>query len=142
MSVPQEPQDQPTEQVRVRRSPKIANFLLAGALLGAVVALVLTFAFPENSEYPPTQVLGFLLVLGIVLGGALGGVVALILDRASQRRIREVGAVREVTVAPPADPAPDAGEPGDSAPGDAASDRAPSDVPPGDVAPDGLPPRA
>ena len=88
------------EQVRVRRSAKIVNFLLTGALLGAVVALILTFAFPENEQYPTSQVLGFLVLLGVVVGAALGGLVAVLVDRALGRRAREVDAVREVTLAP------------------------------------------
>ncbi len=104
MSVPAGPQpseESRTEQVRVRRSPRILNFLLTGGLLGGVVAGILTFAFPGNDEYPPSQVLGFLLVLGVTVGIAVGALVAVILDRALQRRSREVDAVREVT-APPA----------------------------------------
>jgi hypothetical protein len=104
MSAPSEPSEPRTEQVRVRRSPRILTFLLAGGILGAVVALILTFVFPENREYPVSQVFGFLLVLGIVVGAALGGIVALVFERSSQRRAREVAAVREVTQAPPAEP--------------------------------------
>ncbi|WP_210507777.1 hypothetical protein [Naasia sp. SYSU D00057] len=94
------PSGERPEQVRVRRSAKILNFLLTGAVLGAVVALIATFAFPENEQYPTSQVLGFLVLLGVVLGAALGGLVAVLLDRALQRRTREVDAIREVTLAP------------------------------------------
>ncbi len=115
MSAPQGPQEPRTEQVRVRRSPKILNFLLTGAVLGAIVALILTFAFPANAEYPVSQVFGFLLVLGIVIGAAVGGIFALIFERTSQRRAREIGAVREVTAAPPAEAEPEAPTGPDSA---------------------------
>jgi uncharacterized membrane protein len=111
VSAPEESREPQTEQVRVRRSPKILNFLLTGAVLGAVVALILTFAFPNNSQYPASQVLGFLLVLGVVVGAALGAVAALLFERSSQRRAREVEAVREVTLAPPAPEAPPEPEP-------------------------------
>ena len=87
------------EQVRLRRSPKILSFALAGALVGAILALILTLAFPPNDRYPASQVFGFLLLIGLTLGGALGAVVALILDRTLRRRAQLVEAVREVTSA-------------------------------------------
>jgi hypothetical protein len=99
-ATPPSPPEKRPEQVRVRRSAKILNFLLTGAFLGAVAALILTFAFPGNDEYPASQVFGFLLLLGVALGAALGGLVAVLLDRSLQRRARDVDAVREVTVAP------------------------------------------
>jgi hypothetical protein len=45
-------------------------------------------------------VFGFLLLIGITLGAAVGGLVAVIVDRSLLRRAREVGAVQEVTVVP------------------------------------------
>ena len=92
-------------RVRVRRSPRIANFLLAGALLGVVVAFVLTVVFPANSEFPASQVFGLLLLAGIALGGAFGGAVALVLDRVLARRAREVEAERLSASAPAPDSA-------------------------------------
>ena len=84
------------DEVRVRRAPRIVSFLLAGALLGAIVALVLTLAFPPNSEFPASQVFGFLLLMGVVAGGALGAVVALVFDRVLSRRTRVLAAEREL----------------------------------------------
>jgi hypothetical protein len=101
--LPEEGNQGTPEQVRLRRSPKILSFLLAGALLGAIVALILTLAFPPNNEFPASQVFGFLLLLGLAIGGALGALVALIADRVLQRRARVVEAVREEVVAPPED---------------------------------------
>jgi len=82
------------DRVRVRRSPRIANFLIAGALLGVIVAFILTVVFPPNSEFPASQVFGLLLLAGIALGGAFGGAVALVLDRVLARRAREIEAER------------------------------------------------
>jgi hypothetical protein len=86
------------ETVRVRRAPKITVFLLLGAVLGVLAALILTFAFNGTAdasrntgfEYSQGQVFGFLLLFCIPAGIALGGVVALIFDRRSRRRTREV----------------------------------------------------
>jgi hypothetical protein len=135
--VPEAPSES-EETVQLRRSPKILRFLLTGALVGAIVALILTFAFPPNTEYPATQVFGFLLLIGVAIGAAVGGLVAVVVDRALQRRARLLPAVREFT--PPA-PAPDlAADPGqgpaaERATGDAAPAVAPEapDLPDADA---------
>lgn len=90
--------DDHVERVRVRRAPKFSVFLLAGAGLGIVVALILTFAFSGTDATSPNtglvysqgQVFGFLALVCIAVGLALGGIIALIFDRRSSRRTREV----------------------------------------------------
>jgi hypothetical protein len=83
---------------RVRRSPRYGAFLILGAVVGALVALILTFAFDgtsvpsdvTNVVFSQGQVFGFLaLILGSV-GALVGGVVALIFDRTVGRRTRSV----------------------------------------------------
>jgi uncharacterized membrane protein len=93
--------DNPEEQasvteaeVRVHRSPRYFRFMLTGAILFAIVALVLTFAFPENPTYDRGTVFGFLLAICVVVGVALGALVALLIDRATSRRARSVQADR------------------------------------------------
>jgi Zn-dependent protease with chaperone function len=89
--------------VQVRRAPKYAVFLVLGAALGILVALILTFAFQGTDEkspntgllYSPMQVFGFVSLICIPVGLVLGGAVALILDRTVGRRTREVAADRE-----------------------------------------------
>jgi len=91
--------------VTVRRSPKYAVFLIAGAAVGLLVALILTFAFGGTADespntgivYSQSQVFGFLALIGVTIGVLAGGVIALILDRALSRRTREVAADREHT---------------------------------------------
>ena len=86
------------ETVQLRRSPRYGVFLAAGAALGILVALILTFAFHGTDqasastgvEYSSTQVFGFLCLFGIPVGLALGGAVALLLDRTVGRRTRDV----------------------------------------------------
>lgn len=86
------------ETVRVRRAPKISVFLLVGAAVGVLVAMVLTFAFDGSAEQSPNtglvysqgQVFGFLLLVCIPVGLALAGFAALWFDRRSSKHTREV----------------------------------------------------
>jgi hypothetical protein len=89
--------------VRVRRAPRLTSFLVVGLAFGVLLAIIATFAFPPNDEFATTQVFGFLLLFGAVLGTALGAVVALLVGRVLDRRTREVSAERESS-----SPAPDA----------------------------------
>jgi uncharacterized membrane protein len=84
--------------VRVRRAPKYGVFLLLGAVVGILAAMILTFAFHgtddvspnKGLEYSTMQVFGFVTLICVPVGIALAGVVALILDRVVGRRSREV----------------------------------------------------
>lgn len=91
------------ETVRVRRAPKYSVFLAAGAALGILFAMILTFVYNGTAAtspntglvYSQTQVFGFLALICITVGVALGGIVALILDRMLAKRSREVVVDRE-----------------------------------------------
>ena len=91
------------ETLRVRRAPRISVFLIAGAGLGILAAMILTFAFDgtlygspnTGMVYSQGQVFGFLALIGIAVGLAVGGVIALILDRRSSRHTREVAVDHE-----------------------------------------------
>jgi H+/Cl- antiporter ClcA len=86
------------ETVRVRRAPKFSVFLILGAAIGLVVALILTFAFNGTSVespntglvYTPGQVFGFLALICVPVGIALAALVALLLDRRSRGHTRDV----------------------------------------------------
>lgn len=91
------------ETATVRRSPRYAIFFVAGAALGILLALILTFAFDGTLEKSPTtqvlystsQVFGFLCLMCIPIGLAVGGAVALLLDRRMSKRTHEVRIDRE-----------------------------------------------
>jgi MFS family permease len=84
--------------VRVRRSPKYSVFLLLGAALGILVAMILTLAFGGTAEVSPNsgvryssmQVFGFIALICAPIGLALGGAVALVLERMVGRRTRDL----------------------------------------------------
>jgi hypothetical protein len=86
-----------SDAVTVRRAPRYPAFILAGVAVGVLVALVLTFAFPENADYDRGQVFGFLLLWAGAIGAAVGGVVALLVDRALEKRRRDAVAEHEAT---------------------------------------------
>ena len=67
--------------VNVHRAPRYRNFMLLGAIVGVLLALILTVSFPENDEYDRAQIFGFLLLGGLAVGTTLGAIVALIIDR-------------------------------------------------------------
>ncbi|CAM5409682.1 hypothetical protein [Leifsonia shinshuensis] len=81
-------------EVRVHRSPRYFRFMLTGAVVFGVIALILTYAFPANPTYDRGQVFGFLLAICATIGVAVGALVALLIDRAVTRRARTVQADR------------------------------------------------
>ncbi|MGN8553777.1 UNVERIFIED_CONTAM: potassium transporter Trk [Microbacterium sp. SLM126] len=91
------------ETVRVRRAPKFSVFLLVGAALGIIVAMILTFAFDGSQDVSPNtglvysqgQVFGFLVLVCVPVGLALAAVVALLLDRRSRNHTHSVTVDRE-----------------------------------------------
>jgi hypothetical protein len=99
--------DRTSDTVTVRRAPRYGRFITLGAIVGAIVALILTFAFSgeptiegELIEFDKGQVFGFLLLICATIGVALGALVALIIDRSTARRARSVTVERESTHRP------------------------------------------
>lgn len=86
------------ERMRLRRAPKFSVFMLVGAAAGVLLAMILTFAFSGTDQVSPNtgliysqgQVFGFLLLGCIPAGLAVAGIIALILDRRSSRRTKDV----------------------------------------------------
>ena len=70
---------------QTRRSPRYLRFLVTGALVGVVVALVLTVGRAGQVEQPWVLFLYLAVVLAVV-GGILGGLVAVVLDAWRARR--------------------------------------------------------
>ncbi len=91
---PQEPAapTRPPEprRLRVRRSPRYSVFIVGGALVGAVVAAVLTYSEPA-SQYGYAATLGYLVVALGVLGALLGATAAVVAGSVLDRRSRSRG---------------------------------------------------
>lgn len=108
-----------TVEATVRHVPRYGVFMGIGVVLGVIAAGILTFtgSFEESQAldvvYPPGQVFGFLLLWTVPIGIALGGVVALVLERTGRRHDRVVRVDRETIIeihdeAPEAQAAPEA----------------------------------
>jgi hypothetical protein len=82
------------EAVQVRRSPRFARFMIVGGFVFAIIALILTYSFPQGSGYDRNTVFGFMLVTCVAIGVALGAIVALIADRVARTRTRTVESER------------------------------------------------
>ncbi|MDQ4488942.1 hypothetical protein RBS60_01875 [Sinomonas sp. ASV486] len=77
----------PTQrQITVRRAPKYVPFLVAGGVLGVLIAAITSFSVPAPKDYTQGSVFGYFMILFAAGGLLLGGVVALVLDRISLRR--------------------------------------------------------
>jgi uncharacterized protein YacL len=84
------------EQVVITRRPRYVRFLVLGFLVGLIVAMIATFAFPNSSQYSTLQIFGFLLLCSLVVFGALGLVAALIFANFYEKRSVTTEAVHEV----------------------------------------------
>ncbi|MFA4840927.1 MAG: hypothetical protein WC580_04385 [Agrococcus sp.] len=121
-AVPQQdgsPSQQSHEELRVtvRRSPKYGAFMAIGAVVGIVLAWILSSSVgpsvdESGQQVDTTPVIGLMLVIGFVAGGVLGAIVAIIVDRSLSKGTRTVLAERvETREADALDASPsDAGE--------------------------------
>ncbi len=77
----------------VRRAPKVGVFLILGGFVGAVVALILTVTHPDGEQGLNDDLGVWIMVVfffAITVGVGLGGLLALVLDRLSRRRVSHV----------------------------------------------------
>ena len=68
--------------VRIRRAPKYRSFVVAGAVLGVIAAVVTTAVLGNgDARFSPSTVTGYLAAIGLLIGGLLGAAVAVLVDR-------------------------------------------------------------
>ena len=82
-------------EVSIRRAPRIGVFLAFGALLGALVTLILTSLFPADPAVGFAATYAYFCLYGIPAGVALAAGLALVLDAVSKRRSRTVTVARD-----------------------------------------------
>ncbi|MFD5601061.1 hypothetical protein ACFWHR_13520 [Leucobacter sp. NPDC058333] len=75
-------------EVTLQRSVRVVRLLIAGIVVGAVVAMLACLFFPvaEGAEYTLGQVVGFMALIGAAIGAGVGGLVALLLGLAVRRQ--------------------------------------------------------
>jgi hypothetical protein len=77
-------------EVSIRRAPRYARFLLAGAALGVIAALIATSVVPVDNNVGFGAMFGYLLLYGVPIGLAVGATTAVLLDRRATRRASTV----------------------------------------------------
>ena len=82
--------DPEVQQVSIRRAPKLGVFLLLGALVGAIVTLILTSLFPVDPNVGFVASYAYFCLYGVPAGLVLGAIVGLAFDRRSIRKARTV----------------------------------------------------
>jgi gas vesicle protein len=78
--------------VRIRRAPKFLVFIVLGAVIGVIVALVSTVYFPVDPTVGFGATFGYFALYGIVIGALVGAVIAIVLDKLLSRRAKTITA--------------------------------------------------
>jgi hypothetical protein len=69
-------------QVHVRRAPKYRSFVFAGAVVGVLLALIAIAVLGDpDSRFSPSTRTWYLAAIGLLIGGLLGGAVAVLVER-------------------------------------------------------------
>ncbi|PYD02288.1 potassium transporter Trk [Microbacterium esteraromaticum] len=93
-----------TVEATIRPVPRYGVFMVTGVVLGVIVAGILTLlgSYEPSAAlgvvYPPGQVFGFALLWTVPIGIALGGIVAVVLDRLARKHARVVTVEHERVV--------------------------------------------
>ena len=80
---------QKTQDLTIRKAPKFLAFLIAGSVVGLIVAVVL---YSVATKSTGASILGYLIVFCAGLGAGLGAIVAVILDRVLRSKTKVVKA--------------------------------------------------
>jgi cation transporter-like permease len=81
----EQPSAGPVRRLRVRRSPKYAAFIVTGALIGLLVAIVAGGTGAVDPQFSRAKLIGYLAMALVLVGGLLGAGVAVALERFSTR---------------------------------------------------------
>jgi len=98
------PDSRVTVEATVRRVPRYGVFMAIGVVLGILAAGILTMVGDYEPSatldvvYTPGQIFGFALLWTVPIGIALGGIVAIVLERIARRHDRVVRVDRETVI--------------------------------------------
>lgn len=87
-----------TEEVTIRRAPRMWSFMMTGAIVGIIASGFVTGAAPINPSVGFWPTFGFFALFGFVIGLSLGGVVGFVID-ARTKTSRGVAAITMTTAA-------------------------------------------
>jgi hypothetical protein len=90
-----------TNEVTVRRAPKIPAFIAVGAAVGLIATLILTSLFPVDPAVGFGALFAYFALYGVTAGVVLGAVVGIIVDRVSLRRAKTVTVESETVTSDP-----------------------------------------
>ncbi|MEG9249350.1 hypothetical protein V6S67_14780 [Arthrobacter sp. Soc17.1.1.1] len=91
---PQRPAEPAYREVTIRRAPKFVPFMLLGAFLGFLAALVVAYTGPEDPTLTRESILGFFTVAFALPGLLLAALLVLVVDRRSVKRAERARAER------------------------------------------------
>jgi len=77
--VSRQPRTQQSRQAH--RPPRFSAFLLTGGLAGLLIGLFLSVIGPGDVRYDASATLGFLGLIFAALGGLVGGIIAVLLEK-------------------------------------------------------------
>lgn len=81
------------QQVRIRRTPKFLPFLITGAVIGVILAVILGLSIPADAKTPEPIVTYLIGYLGAI-GAVVGIVTAVVVDRIGVARAKTVEATK------------------------------------------------
>lgn len=87
--------DAESREVVARRSPRYGRFMVLGGVVFVIAAAIVTYSFPAQQGIDRNGVFGLVALFAAALGVGVGGLLALILDRAARRRAGTVRIARE-----------------------------------------------
>jgi hypothetical protein len=85
-----------TEEVTIRRAPRMWSFMMTGAVVGVIASAFVTGAAPINPSVGFWPTFGFFALFGFVIGLSLGGLVGFIID-ARTKTSRGVASITKTT---------------------------------------------
>ena len=78
-----------TQDLRIRKAPKFLSFLIAGSIVGLIVAVIL---YSLATKTTGASIFGYLIIFCAGLGAGVGAIVSVVLDRVLRSKTKVVKA--------------------------------------------------